>query len=89
MEDKQRPVSANTRDRNAGIDDCALSRAIKKEKQAEEDRRNRFAKRVITEHERTERSASASSARAKNEQENMGREIMKSRATIREAQEEE
>ena len=89
MEDKQRPVSANTRDRNAGIEDCLLSRAIKKEKQQEEERRSRFAKKVITEHERTERSASASSARAKNEQQNMEKEIIMSKATIKEAKMEE
>ena len=70
----QRPVSASERDARAGIEMDLLARSIREEKiqkeelrmQAEE-RRNRFTQQVLTEHERTSRSASASSARAKAE----------------------
>ena len=64
-----RPLSAKTsRDINAGIDECDLSRAIREEKAREDQRRNRFAKKTIAEHERTASRASASSARARGEQ---------------------
>ena len=65
---EERPLSASVRDARAGIELDELAKIIKAEKMKEECvRRNRFTQAVLREHERTSRSASASSARAKAE----------------------
>ena len=83
MTEEKRPMSARTRDINAGIEECALSAAIRREKIREEERQNRFAKKVITEHERTASRASASSAKARDESQKMDKEISRSKATLK------
>ena len=81
-----RPLSAKTsRDINAGIEEDGLSKAIRKEKAREDERRNRFAKKTIAEHERTASRASASSARARNEHQMMGAQVERNKNTLQAA----
>ena len=67
--EQTRPLSASTRDINAGIEEDELSKAIRREKAREEERRGRFERKVIKEHERTASRASVSSAKARREHE--------------------